>query len=42
VVTPKRSHATVSLIGEHLGSVHMERFVTHPLAAGRRDRADGS
>ncbi|MBW7995162.1 MAG: hypothetical protein FVQ81_01060 [Candidatus Glassbacteria bacterium] len=42
VVTPKRSHATVSLIGEHLGSRHMERFLAHSQVAGRlSSRAGG-
>ncbi len=35
VITPKRSYATVSLIGERLGSQHLERFLEHPLVAGR-------
>ncbi len=35
VITPKRKHATVSLIGERLGPQHLERFLGHPLVAGR-------
>ena len=31
VITPKRSHITVSLIGQHLRSGHLERFMQHPL-----------
>ena len=31
VITPKRSHITVSLIGQHLRSEHLERFIQHPL-----------
>jgi len=31
VITPKRSHITVSLIGQNLRSEHLERFMEHPL-----------
>ena len=35
VITPKRKHATVSLIGERLDSMHLEQFLSHQLVAGR-------
>ncbi len=35
VITPKRNHATVSLIGEQLGAPQLERFLSHPFVAGR-------
>ncbi len=31
VITPKRNHITVSLIGQHLHSAHLEQFMQHPL-----------
>ena len=31
VITPKRNHITVSLIGQHLRSEHLERFMQHRL-----------